>query len=333
MKTYKVVLVGYGPRGKIWSKVLKKNKNVKLVAICDINFKTKDRGSAKIPFYLKIENAIFENNPDVIVLSTPPISRFKDLEVCAKYKLPVLVEKPLAINFNEAKKFVKFMNDKRLLMMVGLNFRYLPSTFEKIKLINSKKVGKPNFAKFVYERWRDGRLKRLNKYPLKMEHPMLWEQSIHHFDLIRYVYNSDIKTVFATTSNPPWSMYKYDTNVNAILELKNSIIINYIGNWQSNSKALNFEWRTECDNGIIVQKKQFEGLYYTSFKSAVEKKIKLKKTKMWFDDANLLFNDFLGSIKKKRNIYEINNDHLKSLAVVDACIKSSKTGKKIEIYS
>ena len=107
MKTYKVVLVGYGPRGKIWSKVLKKNKNVKLVAICDINFKTKDRGSAKIPFYLKIENAIFENNPDVIVLSTPPISRFKDLEVCAKYKLPVLVEKPLAINFNEAKKLYK----------------------------------------------------------------------------------------------------------------------------------------------------------------------------------------------------------------------------------
>ena len=128
-------------------------------------------------------------------------------------------------------------------------------------------------------------------------------------------------------------MYKHDTNVNAILELKNSIIINYIGNWQSNSKALNFEWRTDCDNGIIVQKKQFEGLYYTLFKSAVEKKIKLKKTKMWFDDANLLFNDFLSSIKKKRNIYEINTDHLKSLAVVDACIKSSKTGKKIEIYS
>ena len=62
--------------------------------------------------FFNFENAIFENNPDVIVLSTPPISRFKDLEVCAKYKLPVLVEKPLAINFNEAKKLVKFMNDK-----------------------------------------------------------------------------------------------------------------------------------------------------------------------------------------------------------------------------
>ena len=128
MKTYKVVLVGYGPRGKIWSKILKKNKNVKLVAICDINLKTKNKDSKKIPFYLKIENAIFENNPDFIVLSTPPASRMKDLKVCAKYKLPVLVEKPLAVNINEAKKLVRFMNRNKLLMMVGLNFRYLPST-------------------------------------------------------------------------------------------------------------------------------------------------------------------------------------------------------------
>ena len=47
-----------------------------------------------------------------------------------------LVEKPLAVNINEAKKLVKFMNRNKLLMMVGLNFRYLPSTIEKIKLIN-----------------------------------------------------------------------------------------------------------------------------------------------------------------------------------------------------
>jgi len=68
-------------------------------------------------------------------------------------------------------------------------------------------------------------------------------------------------------------------------------------------------------------------------KSKVEKKIKLKKIKMWFDDANLLLNDFLDSLRKKKDIYKINSDHLKSLAVVDACIKSSKTGKKVRILS
>ena len=34
---------------------------------------------------------------------------------------------------------------------------------------------------------------RLNKYPLFMKHPMLWEQSIHHFDLIRFIFKSNIK--------------------------------------------------------------------------------------------------------------------------------------------
>ena len=54
---------------------------------------------------------------------------------------------------------------------------------------------------------------------------------------------------------------------------------------------------------------------------------------MWFDDANLLLNDFFDTLRKKKDIYKINSDHLKSLAVVDACIKSSKTGKKVRILS
>ena len=33
------------------------------------------------------------------------------------------------------------------------------------------------------------------------------------------------------------------------------------------------------------------------------------------------------------DIYKINSDHLKSLVIVDACIKSSKTGKKIQIQA
>ena len=255
----------------------------------------------------------------------------QDLKVCAKFKLPVLVEKPLTTNLEEAKRQIHFMNRHKLLLFVGLNFRYLPTTLGKIKLLNSGKVGKPNFAKFVYERWRDGKLARLNKYPLQMKHPMLWEQSIHHFDLIRFIYNSKVKKVFATTSNPPWSMYKHDTNVNAILELQNGIIVNYIGNWQSNCKSLNFEWRTDCSKGIVVQKKQFDDLNYRTTNQLKLKKIKLKKFTMWVDDANALLSDFLKSINDKKNILKINKDHLNSLSIVDGCIKSSKTGKKISI--
>ena len=196
MKKIKLILVGYGPRGKNWLQIIKKNKKTEIIAICDINEKTKDKYTIDIPFYSKISHALLESKADGIILSTPPFNRMKDLKACAKYRLPILVEKPLAVNFKEALSLVNFMNQQKLLLMVGLNFRYLPSTLEKIKLIKSKKVGKPHFSKFIYERWRDGKLKRLNKYPLYMKHPMLWEQSIHHFDLIRFIYNSNVKTPY-----------------------------------------------------------------------------------------------------------------------------------------
>ena len=37
---------------------------------------------------------------------------------------------------------------------------------------------------------------------------MLWEQSIHHFDLMRYCYQAEVRSVQATTWNPPWSLYR-----------------------------------------------------------------------------------------------------------------------------
>ena len=331
MKKLRVLLVGYGPRGIMWSKVIKKNQKAILVGVCDINSNIQNRFSKKFPFFSILEKAIQELNPDIILLCTPPFNRMKDFKICAKYRLPILVEKPLAVNLKEALKLVDFMNKQKLFLMVGLNFRYLPTTTKKINLIKSQKVGKPNFSKFIYERWRDGNLKRLNKYPLYMDYPMLWEQSIHHFDLIRFIYKSNVKSVFATSSNPPWSMYAHDTNVNAILELKNGMLVNYIGNWQSNCKSLNFEWRTDCTKGIIIQKKQFSDLSYRQHNSLNFKNIKLGNFKMWTDDAQLLLLDFIKSIKNNKNLLKTNKDHLNSLSIVDACIKSSKSGKKIII--
>ena len=52
---------------------------------------------------------------------------------------------------------------------------------------------------------------------------------------------------------------------------------------------------------------------------------------MWTDDAQLLLLDFIKSIKNNKNLLKTNKDHLNSLSIVDACIKSSKSGKKIII--
>jgi len=335
MKKIRILVVGIGPRGINWLKIIKRSSIVELVSVCDLEKKTKQKlkllGLGHIPFYTNLRKSIIQSKPESVLLATPPFKRMNDVKICVSYKLPILVEKPLSTNLKEAKKIVNFMLNKKLLLMVGLNFRYLPVTQEFKKLLKSDIVGKPAYAKFIYERWRDGKLKHLNKYPLLMKHPMLWEQSIHHFDLIRYIYKSDVKTVYALTWNPSWSMYKHDTNVSAILELQNGMIINYLGTWQGNFKKFNFEWRTECEKGTIIQKDQFSDLYYNKSNSSKLIKVSLKKITMWKDDAELLLNDFIESLYNKRKINTLGKDHLKSLDIVAACINSAKKGKKIDL--
>ena len=52
---------------------------------------------------------------------------------------------------------------------------------------------------------------------------------------------------------------------------------------------------------------------------------------MWLDDAEALLNDFIKVEKNSKNLIKINKDHLNSLSIVEACIASAKTGKKISV--
>ena len=85
MKKLKILLVGYGPRGKIWSKVVHKNKQTILVGICDINQNLKNRSPVK--FYSKLDNAILDTNPDAVIsmkLSNPKLNN--DVELLSSPK-------------------------------------------------------------------------------------------------------------------------------------------------------------------------------------------------------------------------------------------------------
>ena len=64
MKKIKLILVGYGPRGKNWLQIIKKNKKTEIIAICDINEKTKDKYNIDIPFYSKISHALLESKAE-----------------------------------------------------------------------------------------------------------------------------------------------------------------------------------------------------------------------------------------------------------------------------
>lgn len=333
----RVLLAGLGVRGKHWAEVLTRSTRCEIAAYADPNPAACQRMAAQYgqrPTFASVEEAL-EALPDVqaLVLANPPIGRESQIRATAERGIAMLIEKPLALTLEEAALLSKIAEEAGVPLMVGLNFRYLGVTQATQRLLAEGTVGKPEFGRFTYERYRDGNRPDLNKYPLKMDQPMLWEQSIHHFDLMRYVYGQEPVLIQAKTWNPSWSMYDSDANVAAIITFDDGMIVNYQGTWQSGWAEPRFEWRTDCTDGIISQFDQFGQLHYARQADKTLTAVELPPHEQWITETAGLLDAFLDTVIEGKPLQCSGRDHVMSLAMVKACALSSREARSVTIAS
>jgi predicted dehydrogenase len=333
--TLRVLLAGLGVRGRHWAEVLTRNPRTEIAAYADPNPAAIERATTQYgsrPAFASLEAALNEGPAvDAIVLANPPIGRESQVRASVARRLPMLIEKPLALDVEEARLLVDIAGAADVPLMVGLNFRYLAVTTESIRLMRGGVVGTPSFARFTYERYRDGNRPDLNKYPLTMDQPMLWEQSIHHFDLMRTVYQAEPVMVECRTWNPPWSMYASDANVAALFTFDNGMIVNYQGTWQSGWAEPGFEWRTDCTNGVISQRHQFGDLFFARRFDTELTPVRLPPHEQWITETAGLLEDFVATVLDGAPLHCSGRDHLTSLAMVQACALSSREARCVSI--
>jgi predicted dehydrogenase len=329
------LLVGLGARGRYWAQVMHADPGCEVVAYVDPSEEARSAACASFgerPAFAGLDQALEAiGDVDALVLATPPAGREAQLRAACAHSLPVLVEKPLALDLDEAARFVAMAEDAGIPLMVGLNFRYLGVTIARQRLYREGVVGTPEFARFTYERWRDGYRPGINRYPLTMEHPMLWEQSIHHFDLLRYVYGREPLTVACQAWNPSWSMYASDTNVNALFTFEGGFVASYQGMWQSNWAAPGFEWRSDCSEGIVTQFDQFGELAYARRHDAELTEVGLPPHEIWVTETAGLLRAFLAHVQGRGPLECSGRDHLRSLAMVQACIDAARDDRVVTI--
>jgi predicted dehydrogenase len=325
----RLLLAGLGARGRYWRTVIEREPRAASVAFVDpspharADFAELEPG---VPAFAGMAEAVAAVAPDALVLATPPSTRDEHVDIACQRHLPLLVEKPLALDLATATRYVEQAERAGVPLMVGLNFRYLDVTRRTEQLLSEGTVGAPEFARFTYERWRDGHRPGINRYPLTMEQPMLWEQSIHHFDLLRHVYRDEPVAVCARTFNPSWSMYDGDANVSALFTFSRGLTVNYQGTWQSNHVVPGFEWRTECSEGVIVQRDQFGDLAYARRDDHDLTAVALAPHETWVTDTSGVLAAFLEHLVDHRPLACSGRDHLRSLAMVEACVRSSAEG-------
>ncbi len=346
MSPVRFILVGLGARSRIWRRVIADHPDCEVVGVAEpdphrlhhvLDDAAAPKGgdgstpAADLIGGTRLEEVAAEVEADVALLCTPPTRREEQIGAACAAGLAILAEKPLADSLASAEAHVVEAERAGVPLAVGLNFRYLAVTQALRRLLLDGRIGRPEFARFTYERWRDGRQPRLNSYPLTMAHPMLWEQSIHHFDLMRFVYDAEPVRVTARTFNPSWSMYEGHANVAALITLTDGIEVTYQGTWAGNWQEMGFEWRTECERGIALQRHMFGDLGWAERDDPEIRSVPLPEHEPWFDDARGLLADFVERFSDGRPLPCSGRDHLQSLRLVDACIRSSERHATIEI--
>lgn len=334
MSQFRILLVGLGNRGTMWGRVIDREADMEICAVMDMDparIKTFLANRPGIPSYNDLAQALAETKPDAVVLVTPPDGHLQQARLIFAAGVPLMSEKPLTLDMAQSLEITRMAEQAGVPLSVGLNFRYLACTQEMRSLVQSNRFGAPNFAVFNYLRNRDWWRPGMNTYPRVMEHPMMLEQSIHHLDLIRYVYGREVESLTCRCWNPPWSVYAHDANVTCQLTLTGGLEVIYTGTWTGGWNELKFQWRTDCPEGMIEQRELFSDIIVASTADSTPTPVPLPPCEPFLDDTAGLLRAFHSSLTKGEALPCTGTDHLESLAVCFAAIEAHQTGRRIDM--
>lgn len=86
-------------------------------------------------------NDFLNSKPDVVYIATPHPLHFEQALVCLEHKIPVLCEKPLAINEKQVSGLINASKANKTFLMEGMWTRFLPSFQFLFSIIQAGTIG------------------------------------------------------------------------------------------------------------------------------------------------------------------------------------------------
>lgn len=277
---------------------------------------------------------------EIVDIAIPPDVQLDVIEELVKQKnhvKGVLCQKPLAMNFKEAKKIVDLCAKFGITLGVNSNMRYDQSIRSLKSVLDQGLLGQPVLATIemrAIPHWQDF----LKKY----ERLEILNMGIHHIDSFRYLFGNPERVTALTRKDPRTTFNHLDGISQYIFQYSDGFMASSLDDvwaWpgEGNEKDLYIKWRVEGTEGMAqgtigwpkypvptpstleFTSKRFPGQWFRP-----------KWDKVWFPDA------FQGTMAQLLVAVENNcepevsgRDNLYTLAVVEACYKSIKEQKTI----
>lgn len=256
------IVVGCGGRGGYWTnRVLAGMKDqVEVVALVDIDEEALAKGAAThdLP-----EAALFEDadeamdavEADFCLISTPPWIHEENVRSACEHNLPVLMEKPIADTLEASVRIKKMVDQAKLQCVIVQNYRYSPFMLAFHDAVRGGSVGRLSYvvARFAADynppkMWG-------KRFRHEMDHALLIEGSVHHFDMIRNVSGRDCEEIFGYGWIPAWADFAGNSNGLYVMKLTDDAFASYEGSCTTEGYENSWHheyYRAECEEGAVV---------------------------------------------------------------------------------
>jgi predicted dehydrogenase len=251
-----VAIVGAGGMGKAWTEALENSALASVVGFVDPLV-----GTDSLPAWLSQRRGapMFRSISELagqpveaVVVTAPSPAHFDAVRSALGHGFHVLVEKPFTTTMREAEQLVGLAEAGGHTLMVNQNYRFFPGVQKLRALVARQELGAVRAV--------DGRFRcdwPGKPYQHDMRHPMALEMAIHHFDLIRAVFDAEPETGHVREWNSQRSPYREGGGIEALFEMRSesaSFPFLYSGSLLSGAPRTPWGglWHVEFDGGTLA---------------------------------------------------------------------------------
>lgn len=311
--------------------ILSKLENAELAALCEINKNRLKTIGEKYPSakkYQDYKEMIANENLDAVVIATPTSTHADIALHCLKSNVNVLIEKPIAINYEEAKEINNTAKKHKKIAMVGMNLRFRPDAMLMKSIINSGELGDLFYIKCSWLRKKSSAQKWfVNKK--QSGGGVVIDLGIVLLDLALWMFNNDkIDSVSVQTFNH--TLKDIEESAIGIIRFENGQIIAFEVSWELHSETDSFNMVVHGTKGTahlnplrVYKRIESTHIDYTPSKTNISNLFR----KSYENEIK----HFIASVRENIHPISSSEESLIRMKLLDTIYKSAKSGKEIKI--
>lgn len=220
MQIKKIAIIGAGVMGKKHAQTIVKHPYTQLVAVCD-PFSDAMAQEFNVPNFQNLEELLSEIFLDGVVIANPNRFHVSTAIKCMEHGVTCLLEKPLALNIQEAHELVEAQSKLNVPILVGHHRRHNRIIQQAKKIIDEGTLGQINTFNVLWSVYKPDHYFDI-EWHRKTGAGVLAINLVHDLDLMRFL-NGEIESVQAMTSNKNRHLDVEDT-ISILVRFKNGAL-------------------------------------------------------------------------------------------------------------